>query len=151
MDFCLGTVAFVVGGADTSVELYSPNGNCSTQLAAVPASLPLESPVLGILDGKILACENQYHNYRKCWTYNSANDSWSLYTESRFGHNNPGIVYKNKLYIVDSANPEIFDPLTKIWSPWPVVLAEPYGGCLVGMADLVIVDFNKNWKEKIDD
>ena len=31
----------------------------------------------------------------------------------------PGIVYDNKIYIADLANPEIFDPLLNSWSTWP--------------------------------
>ena len=142
-------VAFVAGGMDSQnnagngkiAELYSPNGKCSYQLASVPStSDQYKFPVLGILDNNILACDNQFHNFQKCWSYNIGNNTWSLYTESQFAHSNPGITYKGKLYILDMLQPEVFDPVTKTWSSWPAVLEDPYGGCIVGFENLVIVN-----------
>lgn len=126
-------VAFVVGGSGfKSAELYSPNGNCSYQLADVPTlSTAVESPVLGILDGKIICCDSQFTGYQKCWNYNINNNTWSLYTTSSFVHYSPGIFYNELLYVVDSLHPEVFDPMTKTWSAWSVTLSDPQGSCLV--------------------
>ena len=48
---------------------------------------------------------------------------WTVYSEATFTHmDQSGAVYDNKIYITDKSNPEVFDPINKSWSQWPVPL-----------------------------
>jgi hypothetical protein len=51
-------VALIVGGNDgTTVEVYSPNGDCQHQLPNIPTvSGFLQYPTPAYIDGKLLAC-----------------------------------------------------------------------------------------------
>ncbi len=54
-------------------------------------------------------------NNKNCWQYDVTSNSWSSYTTSKYTHNyQTAVTYNNKLYIVDDAFPEIFDPTTKV-------------------------------------
>ena len=134
-------VAFIVGGVNTTtVELYSPNGKCSVQLANLPSSnIGVTYPIVGIVNQDIIACDDQTQiGFQKCWIYIISNNTWSPYATSNHVHKYPGAVYNEKLYSLDPVHPEVLDPATKIWSPWPTLPVDPKGGsCLVVWRDQV--------------
>ncbi len=109
-----GYVALVVGGRDDSVELYSPTGNCNYKLAAFPVIA--YNPVLVYVDEMIIACSGG----KSCWEYNVKEDNWTVIVTAPFTHNyQPGVVYQEKVYVMDEASPQVFDPSSKTWSSWP--------------------------------
>ena len=64
-----GYVAMVVGGfgerpPNNLVEVFSPDGGCQHLLQPLPAP-QLTSPVIGLLDGRVVVCGDYYdHNVR---------------------------------------------------------------------------------------
>jgi hypothetical protein len=128
-------IALVVGGSGTSVELYSPSGNCNHQLADFPVSS--ENPVLVYVDEMIIACAVG----QSCWEYNTKEDKWSVIAKALFTHNGqPGVVYQEKVYVIDEASPQVFDPSSKTWSSWPS-LPNKFGNypCIVNWKDCIIL------------
>jgi len=112
--FNLGYVALVVGGRIDSVELYSPTGNCSHQLADFP--IPSNNPVLVFVNEMIIGC----YGGHSCWEYNAKENNWSVIARAPFAQiYQPGVVYQEKVYIIDEASPQVFDPSSKTWSSWP--------------------------------
>jgi hypothetical protein len=109
----LGYVALVVGNG-LSVELYSPNGNCNHKLANFPISC--DNPVLVYVNAMIIACSGG----KSCWEYNVKEDNWTVIATAPFTHNfQPGVVYQEKVYVIDEASPQVFDTSSKTWSSWP--------------------------------
>ncbi len=50
-------MALVVGGNDTSVEVFSPEGKCQHLLSSIPiGGAKYHIPVLAYIDEKIFAC-----------------------------------------------------------------------------------------------
>jgi hypothetical protein len=48
------------------------------------------------------------------------------FTDTIFNHlRRRGHVYKNKLYITDFTNPEVYDPQTNTWSTWKPMPIDP--------------------------
>ncbi len=111
----LGFVALVVGGNDNSVELYSPTGNCNRKLASFPVTS--FNPVLVYVNEMIIACSGG----KSCWEYKIKENYWSLIAKAPFAHNyQPGVVYQEKVYVMDESNPQVFDTSSKTWSSWPL-------------------------------
>jgi hypothetical protein len=137
-----GFVAFVVGGSvHKEVELYSPEGNCQHSLAQIPVSGSQSyEPVLAYIDDKILACAG-YEPNKDCYLYHPNNDSWSIYSTSKFTHAyQPGEIYNDKIYIKDDSNPEVFDPISNSWSSWLAPLKKTGdGACLVAQKDTFLL------------
>jgi hypothetical protein len=103
-----------MGGKDDSVELYSPTGQCNYKLSAFP--IVCQNPVLVDVDDIILACCGG----KSCWEYNVKEDNWTIFATAPFTHNwQPGVVYQGKVYVMDDASPQVFDPSSKTWSSWP--------------------------------
>jgi hypothetical protein len=110
----LGYVALIVGHGD-SVELYSPNGNCNHKLAAFPVTTT-NNPVVVYVNEMIIACSGG----KSCWEYKIKENNWSVIATAPFDQNHqPGVVYQEKVYVMDEASPQVFDPLSKTWSIWP--------------------------------
>jgi hypothetical protein len=112
--YFLGFIALVVGGNDNTTELYSPTGNCNRKLAAFP--LTSNNPVLVYVNEMVIACSGG----KSCWEYKIKENSWSVIATAPFAHNyQPGVVYQEKVYVMDESNPQVFDPSSKAWSSWP--------------------------------
>jgi hypothetical protein len=125
--FNLGQVAFIVGGLSTDigvaspyVELYSPSGGCSHQLASIPIGLWSVSLVQFGKD--ILACgglTGPGSGSKNCWRYDLPSDKWISHSTLVTGHHRgtPYLVYNNTIYCVDFNNyGEAFDNATKLWT-----------------------------------
>ncbi len=105
-----GHVALVVGGKDDSVELYSPTGQCNYKLSSFP--IVCQNPVLVYVDDIILACCGS----RACWEYSVKGDNWTVIATAPFTYNwQPGVVYQGKVYVMDDASPQVFDPSSNTW------------------------------------
>jgi hypothetical protein len=130
----LGYVALIVGDGD-NVELYSPNGNCNHKLAAFPVAV--NNPVLVYADEMIIACSGGI----SCWEYNVKEDNWLVIATAPFTHNyQPGVVYQEKVYVMDEASPQVFDPFSKTWSIWPSPHKKPGNApWMVGWKDCIIL------------
>jgi hypothetical protein len=103
-----------VGGNDNSVELFSPSGECNHKLAAFPATS--QNPVLVYFNEIIIACSGR----KSCWEYNVKENNWSVIATAPFSNKyQPGVVYQEKLYVIDESNPQVFDPSPRAWSSWP--------------------------------
>jgi hypothetical protein len=103
-----------VGGNDNTTELYSPTGNCNRKLAAFPVTS--NNPVLVYVNEMIIACAGG----KSCWEYKIKENSWSVMATAPFTHNyQPGVVYQEKVYVMDEASPQVFDPSSRTWSNWP--------------------------------
>ena len=64
---------------------------------------------------------NFFPQLKDCWLYNVEMDNWTLYSSGEYFHGYfPGTAHQNKIYITDYVNPEVFDPVSKEWSTWPV-------------------------------
>jgi hypothetical protein len=101
-------------GYGNNVELYSPSGKCNHKLEAFPSSC--QNPVLVNVDKKIIACSGS----QSCWEYNVKEDNWTVIATAPFSHNyQPGVVYKEKVYVMDESSPKVFIPSSKTWSSWP--------------------------------
>ncbi len=112
--YFLGFVALVVGGNDNSVELFSPSGQCNHKLAAFP--VVSNNPVLVWIKEMIIACSGN----ESCWEYNIKENNWSVIAAAPFAPNwQPGVVYQEKVYVMDESTPQVFDPSSKAWSSWP--------------------------------
>ena len=97
-----------------SVELFSPNGQCTYLLAPLPFSAA-KNPILVYLNQRIISCAGDY----ECWQYDPKQNSWSVIAPAPFSSAAmPGAVYNGKVYIVDSFNGHVFDPTTDTWSNW---------------------------------
>jgi len=75
----------------------------------------------------ILVISDSFHLYarkmKECWIFNPYENTWTIYSEATFTHKDyNGAVYENKIYFTDPQNPEIFDPVNKNWSKWPLPL-----------------------------
>ncbi len=127
-------VAFIVGGNNKNVELYSPDGNCQHTLKPIPNGA--FEPILAYIEEMILACGGRGNTY--CYLYHPNNDTWSHYSTSTFLHNEqPGEIYNGKIFIANERNPEVFDPVSNTWSSW----LAPYkrsgdAPCLVAWKDV---------------
>ena len=107
------------GSFNNFVEVYSPNGGCSHNLAPLP--LGLGDHMLVLLGNDILTCDgwcDPCNNWnRNCWRYDIATNQWIGLTVSPNNHYRyaPAQVYNNKLYMVDIANGETYNPSTNSW------------------------------------
>ena len=130
-------VAFIAGG-DEQVELYSLKGGCQYNLTPYPTAMTMEL-MLVYLNNMILACGGP--GSKTCYQYNIPSNSWTNVTTAKYLHNyRDGKVYNNKLYIVDDANSEVYDPITNVWSAWPSPLMYVGDGpCIVPWKDSFIV------------
>jgi hypothetical protein len=101
-------------GNGKNVELYSPTGHCNHKLAPFP--IDCNNPVLVYVDDMVIACSGGHY----CWEYNEIQDNWSIIAKAQFAHNwQPGVVYQEKVYVMDESNPQVFNTSSKIWSSWP--------------------------------
>ena len=97
-----------------TIELYSPTGNCNYRLASFP--VVCQNPVLVYVDEMIIAC----YGGQSCWEYDVKENSWSEIAEAPFTPNiQPGVVYREKVYVMDEYNPQVLDSSSKTWSSWP--------------------------------
>ncbi len=104
----------MTGGFDNTVEVYSPTGTCNYQLTPFP--IVCQNPVLVFVDEMIIACSGG----KSCWQYNAKEDSWLVIATAPFTHNQqPGVVYKGKVYVMDESSPQVFDPSSRTWASWP--------------------------------
>ncbi len=141
----LGYVALVVGGGypHKEAELYSPDANCQHKLAPVPVSSEgFIDPVLAFIDNKILACGGYYT--KNCFQYHPNNDSWSIFSISKFTHYRfPGEIFNGKWFLADCCEPEVLDPVSNTWSSWPAFVSYGSGtgvcSCLVAWQDTFIL------------
>jgi hypothetical protein len=133
-------VALLAGGANRStVELYSPTGNCNYLLAPLPTTGTNFEIILAYINQIIFVCGGP--NNRNCWKYSVTSNSWSFYTSSMYTHDyQTAVTYNNKLYIVDDQVPEMFDPATNAWLSWPAPpnLSGP-GPCMVVWKDTFLL------------
>ncbi len=103
-----------MGGNGKNVELYSPTGTCNHKLSDLPTYC--DNPVLVYVDEMIIACSGG----KSCWEYIVSQDSWSVIATAPFTHNyQPGVIYQQKVYVIDETSPQVFDPSSKAWSSWP--------------------------------
>ena len=121
-----------VGGYDgtasttlTTIEVFSPNGQCSYQLSDFP--VPAQEGILVLLSNQIYHCfgyEQGFNNFNKnqdCYKYIVSTDIRVKVTTS---HNaqfqNPGMVYQNKLFMLNdiAGQSEVYDPDSDVWSSW---------------------------------
>ena len=109
-------MAFLIDHKRT--ELYSPAGQCNYNLAPFPGYRYNHVLVYG--NNRIIACCAK----SSCWEYNIHSNSWLKFTQTSFEDGaTPGIVYNNKLYIMDQKNSQVLDLVSNIWSKWH----EPFG------------------------
>ena len=104
-------------------------------LGAFPATC--DNPVLVQADNKIIACSGG----KSCWVYNPTEDSWSVVATAPFVHNfQPGVVYEEKVYIMDELNPQVLDPSSNTWLRWPTPPNESgVAPWMVGQKDTIIL------------
>ena len=119
---------------DGDAELYSPNGQCNHKLAQTPVRQV--NPVLVYANNRIIACGGT----ASCWEYNIKMDSWLKFTRATFRDDlQPGVVYGNKLYVIDDAKAQVLDLINNTWSTWSMP-PNKFGGCCHWMV---------GWKESI--
>ena len=130
----------MVGAFSYKVELYSPNGKCQTQLALLP-NAPVFRPSLAFIDGKIITCSAYSPNIKSCWIYNNADNKWTLFSSLIYTHTeSPGIVFDNKIYILDGPQSEVFDPRGNLSSTWPAPTKQiGRWPCLIVWKDTILV------------
>jgi hypothetical protein len=137
-----------VGGQRTKdVELYSPNGVCQFSSIQIPESNSYEISALVYIDGKIIACDYNFHGFTICWSFNISQKSWtdktSLYTKSKIN----GVAFDNKLFMIDDERPQVFDPRSNKWSNWPAPAMRTGGSsCLIVWKDEILAiggNFNR--------
>ncbi len=127
-------MALVVGNGD-SVELYSPTGQCNYKLEAFP--IACQNPVLVYVNEMIITCTGG----QSCWEYNVKEDIWSVIATAPFTpYYQPGVVYQEKVYVIDENNPQVLDTSSKTWSSWPLPPnksgSDPW---MVGWKDCIIL------------
>lgn len=130
-----------------TMELISPYGNCTRTLSPFPVSK--FNAVSGILNNFVAVCSGEnvlellylstsikfnipsgldsaWATSKSCYRLIPNNGTWEHFTDSVFKHyRRRGHVYKNKLYITDSDNPEVYDPQTNTWSIWDPMPIDP--------------------------
>ena len=116
-------------------ELYSPEGKCNFKLAKTPISHL--NPVLVFTNNRIIACGGK----TSCWEYNIQQDVWFKLVEANFqAEQQPGVVLKDKLYVIDQSNVHVLDLISNTWSMGPK--PPKYFGSLswiVGWKDSIIL------------
>ncbi len=124
-----------MGGSGTSVEIYSPTGNCNHKLSDLPIASDL--PVLVYVKKMIIACSGG----KSCWEYKVKENNWSMVATAPFTHNyQPGVVFQEKVYVIDESNPQMFDPSSKTWSSWPSPPKKTGGApTMVGWKDCILL------------
>ncbi len=131
----------MVGGNDklNQAEVYSPEGKCQFDISPVPVQEEFFTPILANIDENILACPSFSGNTPDCWQYNMKENTWSVITSPKYSHNRPGVVYNDKIFIIDDSTPEVYDPRNNSWSSWPMPL-QPTGpgSCLIVWRDSII-------------
>ena len=108
----------------TTVEVFSPNGQCSYQLSDFP--VPAQEGILVLLLNQIYHCfgfkqGSTIVKNQDCYKYKVSTDDWVKVTTSRNAQfRNPGIVYQNKLYMLNdiAGQSEVYDPESDVWSSW---------------------------------
>jgi hypothetical protein len=137
------TSSFVV---QKTFSIYSPGGGCSYTLAPLPVAL--NGVVLVQLMSHIYVCSglNFHTNYinKECWKYDIGTNQWLPRASSNNFHAiNLGIVYKNKLHMLDDVmgNSEVYDPVNDSWSSWNTSSLRTIGiaACHVQWDDIVII------------
>jgi len=123
-----------------NIELYSPTGNCNHKLAAFPMSC--FNNVLIYVDEMIISCCGG----ESCWEYSAKENNWSVIATAPFSHNNqPGVVYQEKVYVMDEPSPKVLDPSSKTWSSWPSPPNKSgHAPSMVGWKDCIILLGGKN-------
>jgi len=124
--------------------LYSPSGNCQYDLAPIPLSdRYLYLPVLAWINEQIMVCGGRgvYFGNDLCLSYSSTNNNWTIISTSNYAHKDqPGAVYKNKLYILDESYPEVYDPEANTWSIWTrPSIPTGSGSCLLSWNDMFLL------------
>jgi len=127
-----------------NVEIYSPNGGCNYQLAALPMQL-YANYFLGRYKEKVIVCLGYSDQWggdnRQCWQYFYTSNTWAYLTQSTYIHRwRTPFIYKNFVYFVDGSNPERYDMENNQWS---VGISAPYNPgdapCMVVYYDSVFV------------
>ena len=118
--------------------LYSPEGKCQHSLAPLPPSpIGIGFLTLALLNKQILACGGT--NNRNCYRYVVATDVWSIYSTGNVVHTDRrGFVHQGKIYLPDDTQPEVFDPITRIWSTWSAPLSSVYSSCFVSWKNIIL-------------
>jgi hypothetical protein len=130
-----------------NIYLYSPGGGCIMIASQCP--IKLREPVFVLLMNQIYICSgldsiNGNATIKKCWIYDINANQWLARASSRFPQAiNLGIVYQNKLYILNDimGNSEVYDPLTDSWNAWNTSSLHSIGisACHVLWQDVVII------------
>ena len=131
-----GEVAFISGGNTlTSVELFSPEGNCLHTIAPLPIDMHLH--INYYKKNQIYACKGGTTN--NCYVYTIANDSWNFFTTGS-DSNIPYGIYNEKLYFSPNSGnaAEVLNIVSKVWSTWPALTGSTYGACMVTWKDSFI-------------
>ena len=130
----------------TTAEVYSPSGQCSYQLADLP--VPAQEGILVLLFNQIYHCFGYFQNStivknQDCYKYIVSTDDWVKVTTSSFVQfRNPGIVYQNKLYMLndEAGQSEVYDPESNMWSSWDSPTTPiGFAPCVVQWKDSFIV------------
>ena len=83
------------------------------------------------LNNQVLLCGGM-QNWGKCYLYDAPKNQWSLYASGGLAqHGTRGLVHQGKIYLSSVDTPEVFDPVTKAWSSWPLPDLAPDGACFV--------------------
>jgi hypothetical protein len=130
---------------DGDAEIYSPTGECNYKLATTP--IRKNNPVLIFVNNRIVACAGQ----QNCWKYHIQNDTWVNFTQAPFrAEYQPGVVYQNKLYVIDTSNAHVMDLENGNWSSWPMP-PNKFGSAhfLVGWRDSIILFGGHNNKRGV--
>jgi len=116
-------------------EVYSPEGQCNIKLAQPPATTL--NPVLIFSNNRIIACSGE----KSCWEYNSVTDAWSVLNQAPFKEQHQGgVVFKNKLYVIDDNNVHILDLMSNSWSKGPKTpRVSGWSPCTLGWKDSLIL------------
>ena len=126
-----GEVAFISGGHTlTSVELFTPEGNCK------PAIAPLLISMFGHLQyfrkNQIFACKGQ--TTHDCYVYTIANGSWNLFSKPTTA-SAPFNSYNDNIYFYPYY---LLNLTSKLWLTWPSPSASA-GACVVTWKDSFII------------
>jgi hypothetical protein len=102
-----------------------------------PTPIRKDNPVLVFANDRIIACAGQ----QSCWQYNMQNDTWVGFTQAPFkAEYQPGVVYQNKLYVIDTSNAHVMDLENGNWSSWPMPPNSfGYAHSMVGWEDSIIL------------
>jgi len=136
-----GYVAFII--SEGRAEIYSPNGWCNYRLAEPP--IETEAPVLAFANNRIIACEGM----KSCWEYNSQNDEWRNLIRAPYeAMFQPGVVLKNKLYVIDESNVHALDLINNVWStgPKPPVDSGNASWTVAWKDSIILLGGNSNFK-----